>query len=98
MQTCTKCGKNNPDTIRFCVQCKADLLEFSHFAVALKNLRSNPRVRAVRISVNEDACPVCQQARGNYPIDQVPVLPIKGCSNPNGCHCSYEPWLSSIYP
>ena len=98
MQTCTQCSTQNPDTARFCGKCQADLELYSHHAVALKEMLANKRVRGVRISVHEDACPVCLQARGSYPVEHVPHLPIVGCSNPNGCLCSYEPWLEDIYP
>lgn len=98
MQTCTQCQNQNVDTERFCKTCGADLLEYSYHAIALKNYRNDPYVIAVRISVDDDACPVCQMARGSYPIDQAPQLPIQGCSHPNGCRCAYEPWLNEIHP
>lgn len=67
-------------------------------AVALRQFRSNPRVKAVRISVSADCCPVCQQVQGIYPQDAVPVLPVEGCSGAGGCSCFYEPVLEEIYP
>ncbi len=98
MQTCTNCQQLNNDSDRYCQNCGVDLLEYSNHAVALKNLQSDPAVSGVRISVYDDACPVCQQARGSYPLDQVPQLPIQGCSHPQGCRCHYEPWLKEIHP
>ncbi len=98
MQTCSICNAQSPDTSAQCTACQANLSEFSTTAMALKRFQSNPRVSAVRISVSNDACPVCQQAQGAYPKDEVPRLPIEGCSNGKGCQCFYEPVLSEIYP
>lgn len=98
MQTCTNCDHQNAETARYCSNCKADLHEFSHYAVTLKKFRSNERVKGIRVSVNVDACPACQKVRGSYPVDQAPMLPVQGCSNPLGCRCYYEPWLDMIYP
>lgn len=98
MQTCSKCGTQSPDSAKLCGKCQADLSEFSATSVALKRLQSNPRVRAIRISVGEDACPACEQMQGVYPKDQVPRLPVEGCSQSAGCRCTYEPLLDEIYP
>ena len=98
MQTCTKCHHQSPDVADICEECGAELAVYSEYALALQKYRANPRVRGVRIAVNDDACPVCRQLRGSYPLDQVPALPAKGCSSPLGCNCHYEPWLNAIYP
>ena len=98
MQTCTKCDHQNADTVRYCLNCQADLHEHSNHAVTLKKFRSNSRVKGVRISVNEDACPACQKMRGSYSLDLAPTLPVQGCSHPQGCRCHYVPWLDEIYP
>jgi hypothetical protein len=81
-----------------CVNCGADLGEFSSKAVALKRLRDNPRVKTVRLIVTPDACPACQEAAGAYPKEAAPALPIEGCSHGLGCRCFYEPYLEEIYP
>ena len=98
MQTCSKCYTQVSDTEQICPNCKADLIEFSVSAVALKRFKDNPRVLAVRVSAPADACPVCQGVKGTYPKDQVPRLPTMGCSHPAGCLCFYEPVLDEIYP
>ena len=67
-------------------------------AVALERFKQNPRVRAVRLAVPADACPVCQGLQGTYDKNQAPHLPIEGCSNHNGCCSYYEPLLDEIYP
>jgi hypothetical protein len=93
VQTCSKCNASSPDTARTCVHCRADLSEFSATAVALKNLRANPRVKAIRVTVTYDACPHCYELLKTYPKDEVPSLPHLGCSHENGCRCFYEPVL-----
>ncbi|MDD5367701.1 MAG: hypothetical protein PHQ40_01335 [Anaerolineaceae bacterium] len=98
MQTCTQCNKESPDSARQCTNCQAGLSEFSTTSVALKHFQANPRVSLVRISVAADACPVCSEVQGAYPKDQVPRLPIDGCSYPRGCRCFYEPVLDEVYP
>ena len=93
MQTCSKCNASSPDTARACVHCQADLGEFSMTVVALKRLQANPRVKAIRVSVANDACPHCYELLKTYPKDKVPSLPHQGCSHENGCRCFYEPVL-----
>jgi hypothetical protein len=67
--------------------------EFSTTAAALKRLRANPRVKSIRVTVADDACPHCYELLKTYPKDQVPSLPHLGCSHANGCRCFYEPVL-----
>lgn len=67
-------------------------------AVALKKFLENPRVRDVRLVISDDACPVCAAHEGTYTKDNIPIIPIEGCSNPEGCRCFYEPMLTEIYP
>jgi hypothetical protein len=98
VQTCTKCNTQSSDSAIFCLNCAADLREFSTSSVALSKFRKNPRINVVRLVVDEDACPVCQENSGTYAKADVPVLPIPGCSNPEGCRCFYEPLLTEIYP
>lgn len=94
MQTCSKCNASSPDTAAACVKCGAVLHEFSATAVALKRLRANPRVSAIRVTVAHDACPHCYELLKTFPKDQVPALPHPGCSHENGCRCFYEPVLA----
>jgi len=98
MQTCTKCYAQSADSATNCVNCQADLSEFSYSAVALKRLQSNPRVLNVRLVVSHNCCPACQAAEGSYPKEDTPHLPVEGCSHSLGCRCFYEPMLSEIYP
>lgn len=98
MQTCSNCHSHVPDTISTCPTCQADLRESSTTAVALKRFQENSRVIMVNLVTSEEACTACQAVQGTYPKDQVPVLPVEGCSNPNGCHCFYQPLLDEIYP
>jgi hypothetical protein len=98
MQTCSRCETQVPDSEWECPTCHADLKVFSVTAVALAKFKENPRVNAVHLAVGEDACPACLVVQGTYPKDQVPVLPVEGCSNPTGCHCFYQPLLEEIFP
>lgn len=98
MQTCSRCSTNAHDEAALCPNCGADLREWSETAVVLKNLKANPRVRAVHIHVQNDCCPTCMQIKGAYPKDKAPRLPVEGCSHENGCRCFYAPILDEIYP
>jgi hypothetical protein len=69
------------------------LEELSTTAVALKHLKENPRVKAVRVTVADDSCPYCYELLKTYPKNEVPHLPHQGCSHENGCRCFYEPVL-----
>jgi hypothetical protein len=98
VQTCSRCNFQSQDNVGICPNCQADLKLYSNTAVALKNLRANARVTAIRISLPDDACPTCQAVMGTYAKDAVPLLPVEGCSEINGCCCFYEPVLDQIYP
>ena len=98
VQTLSKSSSLSPDYSERCVNCQADLQEFSSAMVALKRLRENPRVGHVILSVFDDACPACQKMQGAYAKDATPTLPLEGCSHPNGCRCYYQPELTEIYP
>ncbi len=52
----------------------------------------------VRILVGDDSCPVCKAAEGAYEFDDVPELPLEGCSHPGGCRCFYAPVLDRFGP
>jgi hypothetical protein len=93
MQTCSKCNASSPDNALNCINCNADLGEFSSTTVALKRMQDNPRIRAVRVTVANDACPHCYELLKTYPKEKVPHLPHEGCSHENGCRCFYEPVL-----
>ncbi len=93
MQTCSKCNATSPDDALTCVSCNANLIEFSVTSIALKRMQSNPRIRAIRVSVADDACPHCYELLMTYPKNEVPHLPHQGCSHENGCRCFYEPVL-----
>jgi hypothetical protein len=98
VQTCSKCHALSPDMVEECLQCGAELSEWSESAVALKKLQGNPRVIYVRVSVAYDCCPACRQVEGAYAKEKTPKLPVEGCSHENGCRCFYQPVLEVIYP
>lgn len=98
MQTCSQCNAQSPDTAEYCANCQADLKEFSMTAVARKEFVGNDRVRYVRVLITNDACPACEAIEGTYEKDEVPSLPVEGCSHGNGCRCFYQPYLTTIFP
>jgi len=64
---------------------------------ALDKIRNGLATR-VRILAGRDCCPVCRAAEGAYAFDDVPQLPIEGCSHPLGCRCHYAPVLDLFGP
>lgn len=98
VQTCSLCHAQSPDAARLCVNCQAELSVYSETAVALKSMRANDRVAAIRVSVSHDCCPICRQIEGVYSKDDAPHLPVEGCSHNLGCRCFYTPILDVLYP
>jgi len=64
---------------------------------ALERIR-NGLATKVRILVALDACPVCRAAEGVYDFDNVPELPLEGCSNGGECYAVYAPVLDFYGP
>ncbi len=65
---------------------------------ALERIRSGLATR-VRILVPPDACPVCRAYEGAYAFDEVPELPLEGCSRPQDwCNTVYAPVLDLFGP
>jgi RNA polymerase subunit RPABC4/transcription elongation factor Spt4 len=98
VQVCSNCNTNTNDDTLICPTCKSDLSKYSVSSVFLAALMANPRVKMITLSVSNDACPTCKAKQGTYEKDQVPKLPIQGCSEPLGCTCTYQPILKEIYP
>jgi hypothetical protein len=98
VQTCSICNAQSPDLATNCSNCGSDLNEHSTTALAIRRFRANPRVDQVRIEVMDSACPACMEVAGAYSKDEVPRLPVEGCSHMLGCRCFYQPYLNQIYP
>ena len=98
MQTCSICFAQSPDVATHCVNCNADLSVSSNTAVARSRLLANPRVANIRLVVAHDCCPACRRMEGTYLKEELPSLPVEGCSHSLGCRCFYEPMLNEIYP
>jgi len=98
VQICSLCHASSPDTATHCENCQADLSEYSETAQALKRMLANERISLIRISVSQDCCPACRELEGAYPKNEVPRLPIEGCSHPLGCRCHYLPVLEVLFP
>jgi hypothetical protein len=63
----------------------------------LERIRSGLATK-VRILASHDSCPTCETMEGAYEFDDVPELPLVGCSQPRGCLCRYEPVLDLFGP
>jgi hypothetical protein len=98
MQTCSLCYTQSSDSVAICPKCQVELREYSTTAVALKRFQNNSRVLTIRLAIPDDACPACHAVEGTYAKDKAPILPVEGCSEPNGCRGFYEPVLDEIYP
>jgi hypothetical protein len=75
----------------------ADVTKRATQKKALENIK-NGLATKVRIMVHQDCCPACRAAEGAYEFDEVPELPLEGCSHPGGCRCSYQPVLDMFGP
>lgn len=64
---------------------------------ALEKIRQGLATR-VRILVAPDACPVCRAFEGAYDFDEIPELPLEGCSRVGGCNAVYAPVLDLYGP
>ena len=64
---------------------------------ALENIRAGLATK-VRILANRDSCPYCKALEGVYELDNVPELPLEGCSHDLGCRCAYAPVLDQFGP
>jgi hypothetical protein len=64
---------------------------------ALEKIRKVLATR-VRILVAPDACPVCRAFEGAYDFDDIPELPLEGCSRVGGCNAVYAPVLDLYGP
>ena len=98
MQTCGICNTQSGDFVHLCPRCGSDLRQKSTTALARARMQSNDRVQYIRVSVSNACCPACASVQGEYPKEQVPVLPVEGCSHGHGCRCYYEPVLTEVYP
>lgn len=64
---------------------------------ALERIK-NGLATKVRIMVAPDCCPVCRAYEGAYEFDDVPELPLEGCSRVGGCNAVYAPVLDRFGP
>jgi len=64
---------------------------------ALERIRKGLATR-VRILVAPDCCPVCRAYEGAYKLEEVPELPLEGCSRVGGCNAVYAPVLDRFGP
>ena len=98
MQTCTVCRTVNEDLIKQCTNCQANLEVDSVRAQALSQILKSPRARMVQIVSWHDCCPTCRKVQGTHPRNNLPSLPVAGCSGEHGCRCQYEPFVIEVGP
>ena len=98
MSICPYCNNKTEDNDQYCHHCHTDLEKVNAARYALNEFMNNYRIRYVRISTAKDACAECNKYQGIYLKEDLPLLPIVGCSNPDSCRCFYEPKLEEIYP
>ena len=65
---------------------------------ALQRIIDGGVATGVRILASYDCCPVCRSVAGAYEFNDVPQLPLIGCSHPHGCRCHYAPVLDMRGP
>jgi len=54
-------------------------------------MKARGAIRGVRIVTGPDSCPTCQALAGKvYHPDEAPIIPIAGCTHPQGCCCAYS--------
>ena len=60
---------------------------------ALERMKATGVIRVEIVTAQDGfCCSTCALTAGEYPIDQVPILPFNGCSSTKGqCRCSYRP-------
>jgi hypothetical protein len=71
--------------------------EKAEHKAALEKIKSGLATK-VRILTNRDCCPACRVVEGVYDFDNVPELPVEGCSHALGCRCHYAPVLDYFGP
>jgi hypothetical protein len=58
-------------------------------------MKAHGAIRGVRIVVGADSCSACRAAaEGIYLPDEAPIIPIAGCTHPDGCRCAYRPVMT----
>ncbi|MEM7799065.1 MAG: hypothetical protein AAF633_07750 [Chloroflexota bacterium] len=67
------------------------------YAAALEKIKSGLATK-VRIFAPAEACPVCTMSEGVYEFEDVPELPLEGCSCLDGHHAMYAPVLDQFGP
>jgi hypothetical protein len=98
MRQCANCLTESEDHIVECPKCGADLKTDSVRARALQQIVSSPRATMLRVVSWHDCCPACRAVEGAHPFDNVPELPVPGCSGEHGCRCQYEPVVIEVGP
>lgn len=59
------------------------------FNARFSEIRDSFHARYVAVIPEDEPCRACLALEGEYDIDSVPMLPVSGCSRPEGCTCWY---------
>jgi hypothetical protein len=55
-------------------------------------MKAGGAIRGVRVLAGADSCAACRAAaQGEYLPNEAPIIPIAGCTHPEGCRCAYAP-------
>jgi hypothetical protein len=58
-------------------------------------IKAHGAIRGVKIMTGPDSCLTCQSfANSVYSPDEAPLIPIAGCTHPEGCRCAYTPVMT----
>ncbi len=58
-------------------------------------MKARGAIRGVAVVTGPDSCPACRAHGGAvYLPDEAPIIPIAGCTHPEGCRCAYRPIMS----
>lgn len=54
-------------------------------------MQARGAIQGVRVITAPDSCPTCRALEGAvYHPDDAPIIPIAGCTHPEGCRCAYS--------
>ena len=62
-------------------------------------IKAGGTIQGIRVLVGEESCPTCRaNAERVFTPDDVPILPLAGCTHPDGCRCAYTLAMKSSLP
>lgn len=62
-------------------------------------MKAHGEIQGVKIITGPDSCLTCKSfADTVYLPDGAPIIPIVGCTHPDGCRCAYTPVMTYEKP